>query len=137
MGIMEVNYYAVLVCGILMFVLGGLWYSPALFAKRWMQLIGKTEEELKKVSNATIYVRGFILGLMSSYVLGSIINFAGAATVETGAMVGFICWAGFHGAPTYNGEVNFMQRPVALWAINSGYVLVSFVSSGVILALWK
>ena len=46
MGIMQVNYYAVLVCGILMFMLGGLWYSPALFAKRWMQLIGKTEEEL-------------------------------------------------------------------------------------------
>ena len=40
-----VNNVAVLVSGVAIFMLGGLWYSPVLFAKRWVKLIGKTEEE--------------------------------------------------------------------------------------------
>ena len=30
------NYLAVLVAGLVIFLLGGLWYSPALFAKKWI-----------------------------------------------------------------------------------------------------
>lgn len=30
----DVNYLAVLVSGVAIFALGGLWYSPALFAKQ-------------------------------------------------------------------------------------------------------
>lgn len=137
MTTIETNYIAILVCGIVMFVLGGAWYSPLLFAKKWTELIGKGESEPKASSTAIIYLRGFVLGLMSCYVLASIIRFTGATTAETGAMVGFVCWAGFHGAPTYNSEVNFARRPAALWGINSGFVLVSFLISGVILALWR
>ena len=40
---MHVNFLAVLVTGIVIFVLGGLWYSPVLFARRWVALMGKTE----------------------------------------------------------------------------------------------
>lgn len=137
MEVMPLNYVAVLVCAVVMFMLGGLWYSPALFAKQWMELIGKSKEELKNASNATTYVRSFILGLMSCYVLANMINFAGATTVGTGAMVGFVCWAGFNGAPTYNNGVNFMKRPIALWGIDSGYILVSYLVCGAILALWR
>jgi len=42
-----VNNLAVLVSGLVIFMLGGLWYSPLLFAKRWVALIGKSEAELK------------------------------------------------------------------------------------------
>ena len=40
-----INYLAVLVAAIVIFVLGGLWYSPVLFAKRWIALQNRTEEE--------------------------------------------------------------------------------------------
>ena len=38
------NYLAVLVSGVALFMLGGLWYSPVLFAKRWTALVGKSLE---------------------------------------------------------------------------------------------
>ena len=42
-----VNYLAVLAAGIVIFVLGGLWYSPVLFAKKWIALQGRTEEQMR------------------------------------------------------------------------------------------
>ena len=37
-----VNYLAIVVAAIVIFILGGLWYSPMLFSRRWVKLIGKT-----------------------------------------------------------------------------------------------
>ena len=39
----EVNYLAVLAAAASAFVLGGLWYSPALFAKKWMAYTGHAD----------------------------------------------------------------------------------------------
>ena len=36
MTLPALNYLAVLVAGIVIFMIGGLWYSPVLFAKPWM-----------------------------------------------------------------------------------------------------
>ena len=43
----EVNYHAVVLAALSAFLLGGLWYSPALFAKQWVALTGQSEEKLK------------------------------------------------------------------------------------------
>ena len=39
----EVNYLAVGLAALSAFVLGGLWYSPLLFAKKWMAYTGAGE----------------------------------------------------------------------------------------------
>lgn len=52
-------------------------------------------------------------------------------------MVGFMCWLGFTGGTSYNSRVNFLKDPFQLWAIDSGYNLVSFINAGAILAVWK
>src|SRR5690349_16185250 len=65
MPLPQVHYPAVLVAGIAIFILGGLWYSPVLFAKRWVALMGKTEEELKAAASGPVaYVIVFICGLL-------------------------------------------------------------------------
>ena len=51
---MHVNFVAVLVTGVVIFVLGGLWYSPVLFARRWVALMGKTEAEMKEWVEHTV-----------------------------------------------------------------------------------
>jgi hypothetical protein len=43
-----INYLAVLVAALVPMIIGFAWYSPALFAKKWMAILGKTEEEIKK-----------------------------------------------------------------------------------------
>lgn len=47
-----VNYWAVLVAGLLTFFLGGLWYSPVLFGQIWMQANGYEEQQVRELQSA-------------------------------------------------------------------------------------
>ena len=132
----EINYLAVLVSAVIIFILGGLWYSPVLFAKQWISAVNKSEEEIKKGSKPTDYVLAFIQGLISSYILAIFVYWAQAASPGSGAWVGFMCWFGFAGSTTLVHNI-FAGRPSKLWLIDSGHTLVSFIASGIILAVWK
>ena len=137
MAVIQVNLVAVLVGSFITFILGALWYSPLLFAKKWVELIGKTDEELKQGANPMMYVMAFILGFMTNFALAFVINLSKVTIFYDGALVGAMCWIGFAGATSYTNQVIFVQRPSALWSIDSGYNLVSFMISGTILTLWK
>ena len=43
-----VNYWAILVSGVAAVVIGAVWYSPGVFGKAWMQLVGFKKEDMKK-----------------------------------------------------------------------------------------
>jgi hypothetical protein len=133
-----VNNIAVLVSGVVIFVVGGLWYSPLLFAKRWMALIGKTEAELKASAGSmpTSYLLVFLCGLVTAWVMALVVgNFAPASAMD-GALIGALCWLGFAGATSY-GTALFSGKPKALWLIDSGFNLIAFVVAGTILAVWR
>jgi len=133
-----VNNVAVLVSGVVIFMLGGLWYSPVLFAKRWVALIGKTEAELKaNAGNMPMsYLVVLLCGLITAYVMALVVgNFAPGSAVD-GAIIGALCWAGFAGATSYGSAV-FGGKPKALWLIDSGFNLAAFIVAGIILALWR
>jgi Protein of unknown function (DUF1761) len=133
----HVHWLAVIVSGIVIFLLGGLWYSPLLFARRWVALMNKTEEELKAAApGAGPYIVVFATALLTAFILAIIINHFPPQTASRGAMVGALCWLGF-AAPSSFGTATFSGTPKALWVINSGYNLVSFVLAGVILAVWR
>ena len=133
-----VNNVAVLVSGAVIFFLGGLWYSPALFAKRWVVLIGKSEEELKaNVGSMPLsYLSVFLCGLVTAWIMALVVgNFAPATAVD-GALIGALCWLGFAGATSF-GTALFSGKPKSLWLIDSGFNLAAFVIAGVILAAWR
>ena|ERR1700682_3307889 len=137
MPIPHLNWVAVLVSGIVIFMLGGLWYSPVLFARQWVALMGKSEEEMKaSASGALPYLFVFLCGLLTAFVLGSVMNHFPPYTALRGAMVGAICWLGF-AAPSSFATGTFSGTPRRLWLINSGYNLVSFIVAGAILAFWR
>lgn len=134
-----VNYLAILVSAIIIFALGGLWYSPVLFAKRWVALQNRTMEQMKEMNAGGAgmkFVEVFICGLLTAWVLAIVISHYGAMTLGGGAFVGLVCWIGFAGATSY-GSALFSFKPRALWAIDSGFNLVAFVVAGAILAVWR
>jgi hypothetical protein len=55
MDFSTINYLAVLVAALSTFVLGGLWYSPMLFGKAWMQLNNFTDADLQTFSKARMF----------------------------------------------------------------------------------
>ena len=140
----HVNYLAVLVTGVVIFVLGGLWYSPMLFAKPWTRMMGKSEEEMKtymaspkaKKEMPLMYAMAFVTAVVIAWVMAIVVNHFPPVTVIRGVEVGALCWLGF-AAATSLATAMFSMQPKALWLINSGYNLVSFILAGVILGAWQ
>jgi fatty acid desaturase len=85
----HVNFLAVLVGGVVIFLLGGLWYSPVLFTKKWTALIGKTEEEMKAAASSSsmpaMYIAAFLSGLVIALALAVILGHFGQPSPLKGA----------------------------------------------------
>lgn len=137
MWVPQVNWPAVLVAAVAIFILGGLWYSPLLFARPWVALSGKTEADIKAAAPGALpFVFVFICGLATALAMAIILNHFRPLTAGRGALLGILAWAGFAAATSF-GTATFSGTPRALWAINSGYNLVSFVLAGLILGAWR
>ena len=134
----HINYLAVLVAGVVIFMLGGLWYSPVLFAKRWIALQGKTMEEMQAAGGSmpVMYVQALICGLVTAWVLAILLGFLPVLDVMRGVKLAVICWLGFAGVTSYATAL-FSSKPKALWVIDSAYNLVSFIAAAVILTIWR
>ena len=133
----NVNYSAVLVCGIISMVLGALWYGP-LFSKKWIAYMDFTPEQIetgKKKGMTTSYLVNFIGALVMAYVLSHIIDFAQAETVSRGLQTGFWVWLGFV-ATVSLGSVLWEGRPTGLYILNNAYQLLALLINGAILAVW-
>ena len=133
-----VNYLAILVAAIVAYVIGALWYSPALFGKAWMKLSGMTKKDLakaKKKGMAKSYIGMFIALLVMTYVLAFIIEALGGVTVGAGAMVGFWVWLGFY-ATSLLGGVFWESKPWGLYFLNAAHYLVILLVAGGILGVW-
>ncbi|HYU64967.1 MAG TPA: DUF1761 domain-containing protein, partial [Candidatus Paceibacterota bacterium] len=62
------NYWAILVAAVAQMVIGALWYGP-LFGKMWMHLTHRTMDDMKGQSAGSAYAMGFVVALVSAYVL--------------------------------------------------------------------
>jgi hypothetical protein len=128
------NLWAVLVAALSTFLIGGLWYSPALFGKAWMRENGFTEETLKGGNMAKIFGLAFLLGVIAAINLAMFMGPEDDPAM--GAMWGFL--AGFGWVATFVGtHYLFERRSLKLFLINAGYSVVALTVMGVILAAWK
>ena len=115
-------------------VLGALWYSPIAFAAPWPRLAGITQEQMKTALPKALPV-DLVSAILMAFVLVHVVRYAGAHGIAQGAAVGFFNWLGFVAA-THITAVFWERRPFALFAINSGYQLVSLLIMGANLATW-
>lgn len=125
----DINWAAVLVAGVVNMVLGAIWYAPGVFGKMWAEEMGKKDMKMQPGP----MVGMFILALAIAYIMTHFVVYAGADTFSLGIEVGIWASLGF----------NILTRASAtfasagswrLWAINSGFWLVSFALMGGILA---
>ena len=131
------NLFAVIVAAIIPMIIGALWYSPVMFAKKWMALIGKTEEEIKKSMNPMkMYGLSFVASLVMAYVLAHIVINAGYSGFGGGMQAGFWLWLGFV-LTTNSSSVLFESRPSGLYWMNVFYYLVCILLMGGLLAVWR
>ena len=130
----HVNWLAVLVAGISAFVLGGVWYSPALFGKAWMKENRLSEEDVQKGNKARIFGWSFLLTLVMSVNLAMFLNDA-KTNFTWGMTAGFLSgiWV-FCGIAVV---ALFEQKTTRYIFINGGYQLVALTLMGAIIGAWR
>jgi len=134
----EINYLAVFVAAVVYYLGGALWYSPVLFRKSWMVLVGLTEEKLKESQKDAwkSYLISAISAVIISYGIARVEEYMTVNTVGGGLHAGFWAWICFV-VSTMATNNSFAGRPFKLLMIDGGYHLYGFVVIGVILAVWK
>lgn len=135
MDISTINWLAVIAAALSTFLLGGVWYSPALFGNAWMRENGFTEEQLKKRNMARIFGFSFVWGLIMSVNLAMFLNDP-ATDLSWGASAGFLAGFGWVAMAIFVLGL-FEGRSTRLMLINAGYFIVSFVIMGLILGAWR
>lgn len=129
----SINWLAAVAAAVAAFVLGGLWYSPALFLKPWMAASGMTEEKQKQGHPAKVFGISFVWALLGALCFAAFLGpkpefmFA----VGAGASAGVFWVMGSFGI-----NYQFEQKPTALLLINGGYHAVQYTLYGAILGLW-
>ena len=139
-----INWLAVLVAGISAFVLGGIWYSPALFGKAWMTENKMSVDDVKKGNAGKIYGWSFVLSLIMSANLGMFLADAPADCPANCVVKTDIAWgitAGFlAGIWVFCGlaiVALFEHKSARYIFINGGYLVVALTLMGAILGLWR
>tara|TARA_R110002012_G_scaffold168842_4_gene332555 strand:+ start:65616 stop:66134 length:519 start_codon:yes stop_codon:yes gene_type:complete len=128
----QLNYLAIFVAAFSAFLVGGVWYSPILFAKSWMKENNFTDDDLKS-GQGKIFGTAFVLELIMAFNLAAFIG--AESDITFGLIAGFLAgfgWVALGMGVTYL----FERKSFRLWAINAGYQVVSFTVMGGIVGVW-
>lgn len=129
----DLNYLAILASAITSFMIGGLWYSPALFSKIWQRETHLSDDNIKSANMPRIFSLAFLASLVIAFCLAAFIGTD--AGVGEGALYGFLAGIGWVAMAMGINDL-FEQRSLKLYLINAGYHTVSFTAMGAILGLW-
>jgi hypothetical protein len=137
MFLKEINYLAVLFCGVANLAVGAVWYG-LLFNKAWVALVNKTEDQLKQMEKDApkAYFFSFIGALVMGFVLSYIAVGMKVTNLKGALMMGFFIWLGITLIFRLN-DFLFEKRPFKLIVINSGFELVVLLVLSVIVGLWR
>ena len=128
----SIDWIAVLVAAVFAFILGGLWYSPMMFAKSWMAETGLSEEQLAAASKGKIFGVSFVLAVVSAAVFAMFLP--PDVTVQFGLGAGFAAGL-FWVAASFGINYLFELKSLKLWLINGGYHTLQFTLYGLIFGL--
>jgi hypothetical protein len=131
-----INHAAVWLAGIAHFLLGAAWYTA--FGELWLEGVGKSKEQLMTESGGlpTPYIIAVVAALIIAYTLARVLSRLEVRSAAGGALTGALLALGFIGAAIAT-NYGFEVRPVSLWLINTGYLVVGMAIMGAIIAPWK
>ena len=129
----QVNFMAVLVAALSSFMLGGLWYSKALFGEAWNRAANANPKE-KHGHPAKVFGVSFLFALIAAFVYAWLMP--PAASVGHAATQGLLVGAGVVAA-SFGINYQFANRGATLWLIDGGYHSAQFLIYGLIIGLWR
>lgn len=132
MHVDNINWLATAVAAVSAFLVGGIWYSPAVFGKAWMKDNQLTDAQVRSGNKGKIFGFTFLFSLLMAVNLSLFLHQADAGY---GAAVGF--HAGLWTFAAIATHSLFELKGWRLIFINGLYSIVSLTLMGVIIGAWK
>lgn len=133
-----INIWELIVASLSTFVVGFLWYGNFLFGKSWQKLAGLSDEDIAKGNMLVIYGVAFILNFVAALFISIFTEIAmmlGSSALLAGLFAVVLC-LGFV-ATSLGVNFLFSRKPLKLYLIDAGYLVVSFFIMGVIIGAWR
>jgi hypothetical protein len=130
----EINWLAVIVVGIIYFLIVFFWYWPQLFGNPWLELVGKEGVEKSKIIKESIVM--VFTSIITVLILEVLLDLTGWKDIGSALLLSLLVWLGFVGMTAINQNI-FNDRGVKLYLIEYGAYLVAFLVSGLILSIWQ
>ncbi len=132
------NPFAILLCVVAYFFIGMIWYGP-LFSKAWTSMNGMTPEMIASTPKDKM-MRGMMTGMASSILTGFVITVVLGRGMQLLDMshwsypliITTILWLPFTALP-FAQNYAYLQKPLKLWLIDAGYMLVGMWAISLIL----
>jgi hypothetical protein len=139
----NISFLTVVIAAIVSIGLGFLWYSPVLFGKKWMKEMGYTpefvEEQKKKTGGqkgmSKTYAVMTLFTLVTAYIVAALLNSLIITNFGGLIYLAVLVWLAFS-MPVALNYVLYGKDTKTLFAINTGYQLVSLVLMTVIIGIF-
>jgi hypothetical protein len=131
----NVNWSAILVSDIVLFIFGWLWYD-VLFRDMWLAALREVTPEASMTVSWYPFVVALVAGFFLAYGVALILKWRGPVNLFEGA------WIGFAFGLLIFGTMTWMDYAYSGWGPTLGFIRVGFVAvgmgiQGAILAAWK
>jgi hypothetical protein len=131
------NFWAIIVAGVLGFALGGVWYR--LLAKPWMAAHGFTSEMVRahhgKGAAPWPLIVSFVADLVMAWMLAGVLGHLGQVNVKNGVISAAFLWFGFV-LTTLTVNNMFGMRSPKLILIDAGHWLAVLLLMGAVIGAW-
>jgi hypothetical protein len=132
----DVNWLAVIVAALAYFALGALWYSKALFAKRWISLTGVDVSNPDATKGmAPIMLMSFIWMFITCVGLAILRSRLDLHVWQSGLKLGLLTGICF-GVAAISISYLYEKRATGLHFINGGYTLLGNIIAAIIICCW-
>jgi hypothetical protein len=134
----QINFLAVAVAAVVAFIIGGLWYSPLLFARLWVKAHGYTDEQVKEMQkDATkAYAVTLVCDFLIALAIAVLVSYIHMERCVQGLKLGLLIWAGF-AFPLGLTASMFSEKRITVFYIDTAYQFVYLVLMGAILTVWR
>lgn len=131
------NFWELLVAAASTFLIGFVWYGNMLFGKAWQKLAGLTDDQIKNANMPLIFGLSFVLFLIIALFLSVFTEIAmmiGTSAIWAGLFAALLCL----GLVATSIGVNYLfaRKPLKLFLIDAGYLVVTFFIMGLIIGAW-
>src|SRR3989442_930883 len=84
------NWIAIVLAGLSAWIIGGIWFSPPVFGRRWMAALGMKPEDAG--NPAPGFAAALVISIIGAIFLRWVIGVAGATSIVEGIEVALIIW---------------------------------------------